>query len=121
MVTNFDKLIRVGIVQNTIPSKMKARVLFEDENLVSDELAILCHGSHKDKDYWMPDVGEQVLCVCLPNGRNTGFIVGAFYSEADAIPEEGTQTTRVLRHNGDLLIDCTGQVTIKGSRIDLNP
>lgn len=77
MGINFQKIIRVGKVSSTNPAAMTVRVTFPDEaGLVSDDLHVLCQGSKSDKDYWMPDVGEQVVCIFLPNGRNTGIASG---------------------------------------------
>ena len=121
MGINFAKIIRVGKVSSTNPAAMTVRVTFPDEaGLVSDDLHVLCQGSKSDKDYWMPDVGEQVVCIFLPNGRNTGYCLGTFFSKTDAPPAGAGQTKRIIKHNGDLEIECTGNVRIKAANIYLN-
>lgn len=64
-------MFRVGKVSSLNPEQNTARVYFEDQNgMVSCELAILNRGSKVVKDYWMPEVGEDVLCLNLPNDKN---------------------------------------------------
>lgn len=121
MDINFQKIIRVGKVSSTNPAQMSVRVTFPDEaGLVSDDLQVLCQGSKSDKDYWMPDVGEQVLCVFLPSGRNRGYVLGTFFSEVDKPPPGAGQTKRIMNFNGDLEINCTGNIKMTAARIDLN-
>ena len=87
----FRDLLRIGKVCNT---KLRtARVEFPDTTdsegrpMVSGELQILQHKTHKDKEYWMPDIGELVLCIFLGNGAEAGFILGAVFNERDLPPE----------------------------------
>ena len=121
MDINFQKIIRVGKVSSTNTSAMTVRVTFPDEaGLVSDDLHVICQGSKSDKDYWMPDVGEQVVGIFLPNGRNAGYCLGTFFSKVDAPPSGAGQSKRIIKHNGDLDIECTGDIHIKGANIYLN-
>lgn len=120
MDINMNKIIRVGNVSSTNPTDMTVRVAFSDEdNLVSDDLKVLNHGSKSSKEYYMPAVNEQVVCIFLPNGRNTGFVIGSFFSQEDNLPSEASQDKRILEHNGDLEIKCSGQVNITGSTGDV--
>lgn len=76
-------LIRDGIVSSTDPATMTARVTFPDrDDLVSYPLEVLSHGSQDNKHYWMPGVGEQVLCLFLPQDNNLsqGYILGTTYN-----------------------------------------
>lgn len=77
-------MIRVGVVTAQEPEKGAARVEFKDRSeLVSYELPIMVKQTLKNKDSYMPDIGEHVTCVFLPNGLEQGFILGAFYSKVD--------------------------------------
>lgn len=62
---------------------------FEDrDDQVSYDLSILVPQTMKSKYYYMPDVGEKVICGFLANGPETGFIIGSMYSEVDKpVPE----------------------------------
>lgn len=78
------RLVRVGRVSAVNPARMSARVVFVDmENTVSAELPVLCQGSLKRKQYWLPDIDEQVACLMMTNasgkGSNDGFILGTFF------------------------------------------
>ena len=124
-------MIRIGRVSSVHPSEMAVKVVFEDkDNLVSDKLPVLVRGSSKNRDYWLPDVGEQVCCLMLPNGHNAGICLGSFYSEssppaiADAekrrIDFSGGSFVEFDRATGGLTIQCAGDVVINGRTISLN-
>lgn len=90
------RLFRTGIVESVYPETGKVRVTFEDqgsEGVRSWEFQVLQRKTLKDKDYWMPDVGEHVVCLQLPYGPSEGFIVGSFYSTEDTPPVR-TQSKR---------------------------
>lgn len=85
--TTLANLVRVGEVTAVYPDKATARVRFrESEGLVTAELPVLTTTAHKVKSYHMPDVGEPVLCVFLPRGRESGFILGALYTRTHTPP-----------------------------------
>lgn len=82
-----QNLIRVGEVTSIDPGAYKARVRFEDqEDTESYDLLILATNAGKKKRYVMPDVGDNVLCIFLPSGVETGFIIGSYYPEDVARP-----------------------------------
>jgi len=129
-------LIRVGIVSSVDESKCTARVAFEDRSaVVSYDLPILVRGSLNNKDYWLPDPGEQVVCLFLPSGNAQGFILGSSYSAKDTPPvndknkrhisySDGTlieydQATHTLTINavGVINIVATGNVNVTGDVI----
>ena len=132
--------IRVGVVTSTDPGAATVRCKCVDaDGLITYPLRVLNHKTLDDKAYWMPDVGEHVLCLFLPYGNEQGFVLGAFYSEADTPPvsdqdkrhvayEDGTWWEYDRKNHvftahvaGDIFIEATGHVTIIGERIDLNP
>lgn len=80
----FAPPFRVGIVSAQQVTPFPAvRVQFPDrDNVVSWWLPMAVKCSQDDKDFWMPDVGEQVLCVMDEHDEN-GAVLGAIYSEAD--------------------------------------
>lgn len=125
---------RVGRVSSINPGDGTVRVVFEDrQDMVSYDLPVIVRQSLKNKDYFMPDVGEQVLCLFLPSGNAQGFILGAFYSDEDLPPvtdqgkrhvrfEDGTsieydRTTHTLSINaqGTINIKASGAITITGN------
>ena len=89
-------LIRVGEVSEIHPERGTARVVFDDDDgVVSYELAVLQRNTFDTKDFHSVNVGEDVLCLFLPNGASDGFIVGSFYAGEIDLPEstENRRTT----------------------------
>jgi len=75
---------RVGIVTaQQITPYPAVRVKFPDrDNVVSWWLPMAVRCSQDDKDFWMPDTGEQVLCLMDEHDEN-GAVLGAIYSTVD--------------------------------------
>ncbi len=126
-------LIRVGRVSSLNPARATARVAFGDkDDLVSYDLPVLMPNAGVNRDYALPDVDDQVVCLFLPNGIAQGFILGGFYSTADPPPaasadkrlvrfsDGGTveydRAASVLTVNtpGAVRITASGGVTITG-------
>ena len=125
--------IRVGYVSVTYPETHRCRVMFPDnDNLVSGELRILNRGGLKNKDYWMPDVGDEVVCIFPENDGNfsDGYVAGCLFNEKSPPNEqsqdkfrtdfEGGSYIEFDRKSGNLTIHCTGNIKLVGKRIDLN-
>lgn len=127
-------LIRFGKVSEVNAEKCCARVVFEDrDSLVSAELPILQPSCLNNKFYTLPDVNDNVVCLMTPNDTqgNSGFVLGSFYTEKNIPPAQDENISMIKfsdgslikfnRQDGSLLIDCKGNVTIKGKNIYLNP
>ena len=131
-------LIRVGKVVALDTAKHQARVIFEDKPAtVSFWLDIIVRNTYKNKDYALPDIDEEVICLFLPNGNAQGFILGAVYNADDLPPvddkdkrhvefEDGSvieydRNTHKLTAdlNGDIDITTTGSVNITAAQ-DVN-
>lgn len=128
-------LIRIGQVSSTNPETMTVKVVFPDqENLVSANLFVVNRGSQSRKDYWIPDIGEQVVCVFLPNASGTGldegFVIGSYFSQVDK-PIVKDQNIRRIdfgdgsyiehdRSSGNLRIHAAGEIRVTGTKIHLN-
>ena len=83
MNNQLKNIVRVGRVSSVNPAAGTARVAFEPQGVVSYDLQILVPQTLKNKDYYMPDIGEHVVCLFLPTGNQEGFILGAVYSNED--------------------------------------
>lgn len=131
--TMMKNTVRVGVVSAINAENMTARVDFEDmDNNVSAELPILNRGSKKVKDYWMPDIGEQVVCLFSSRDTNTsiGWIIGTHFSAADTPNAADANIRRVDFGDGSYIeydrgsqsmtINCAGPLTIKGSTVNIN-
>ena len=135
------ELIRVGKVTSTNDEAATARVQFGDrDDVVSYDLPILVKNTLENKDYWMPDINEQVLCLFLPTGIEQGFILGSFYTRVTT-PNQNTKEVRevkfkdgtsvnynrenhiltvdVPQDGGNVVINAHTKVTVNSPLIDL--
>lgn len=118
------RCIRVGRVSSVDTADVSARVTFPDhDDVVSPPLKIIMRGCKEAKDYWLPAVDDQVLCIYTADGggkgTGAGYILGTIYSTIDAPPGGGS---RVLNVPNDLHIHCgslditseSGDITVNG-------
>lgn len=86
-----SKTIRIGKISSVNPSNCTARVIFDDkDNMVSHNLPVRQNNTKKNRDYYLPDINETVLCVFLPNGDQEGYILGSYYGDLDTPPVDST-------------------------------
>ncbi len=125
-------VVRVGIVSEVIPADCAARVVFEEKDeTTSPILPVLTRGGKVNRDFWLPDIGEQVVCLFAANDKNhsTGWVLGAHYKagagNADSVDKRRIDFSdgsfvEFDRATGGLTIQCTGDVVINGRTISLN-
>lgn len=78
--------LRVGIVQQQDVKTARVRVVFADlDQMTSYWLPVVVPKSQNDKAYWIPDVGEQVICL-MDAYYEAGAVLGAIYSQVDTTP-----------------------------------
>lgn len=76
-------MLRVGIVKLQDAANARVRVVFPDrDQLESWWLPVVVAKTQNDKMYWMPDVGEQVVCM-MDEHDEDGAVLGAIYSSVD--------------------------------------
>ncbi len=93
-------MYRRGIVQEINAARAVVRVRFPDrEGLVSWWLEVLFPKTHKDKAYWMPDIGEHVACLLDEHGE-AGCVLGALYSMADTPPAQNADKAHLAWDGG---------------------
>lgn len=130
-------LIKVGRVSSVDPAAATARVVFEDQGVVSYDLPVIQHQTLKNKDYCLPDVGEHVVCLFLPTGNAEGFVLGAIYSDEDQPPgndpgkrlvqfEDGTRVeydrashTLMIQAVGPVNVITSGPVIVQGNNLTI--
>ncbi len=101
-----QQILRVGTISSVDKKRCTAKVVFEDQDeTVSHDLRIVVPQTMKTKHYWIPDIDEQVLCAFLQNGIETGFIIGAIYSEIppDTPPVEDENIKGVWFEDGTFI------------------
>lgn len=112
-------LIRVGEVTSVEDGAARARVRFEDqEDVESYSLYVLATNAGKKKRYVMPDVGDHVLCLFLPSGVETGFIIGGYYPEDVSRPADSGALDVIEYEDGTRLeYDAgAGALTVSGAK-----
>lgn len=134
MAIDLSQYIFVGLVSKLNPSEGTVVVTRPDkDNRQTAPLRVLQRGTKATKEYWMPAIDDQVICILLPNisgkGPSEGYVMGAVYSDIDP-PVENGATTRSLNFpdgsliqykNGDINIHAAGNVNItSGGVINLN-
>ncbi len=83
---SLNPTFRVGIVQQQDTLRAKVRVVFPDyDEVISWWLPIVFFKTQNDKAYWIPDIGEQVVCL-MDLRDEAGAVLGAIYSEVDVPP-----------------------------------
>lgn len=76
-----DHLCRVGQVVRVNAAEHTAVVRLPDaDDMITKELPVLVRFAQDNQAYHLPDEGEQVLCLFLPNGLEEGFVLAGFYS-----------------------------------------
>lgn len=130
---------QVGTVSAVDAKHVRARVrLPERDNLRTNWLDVLQHNTQNNKDYWLPDIGEQVVVLLDENGED-GVILGAVYSSVDTPPVDNPNArgvtyadsaafyydrqTHTLTINGGIehiVITCGADVTVKTQKATLD-
>lgn len=141
LTNTLSQIIRVGYVTARQPEKHRVQVQCKDtvtKALTTDWLLVLTTRAYEDKQYDLPDIGDQVLCLFYPIGLEQGFVIGAMYgkekppvSNAEKVHrkfKDGT-TIEYDRSSHHLDINCVGtidikateHILIKSARVDINP
>lgn len=88
-------VFRVGLVQAQDVQNCRVRVTFPDrDQLISWWLPIVVPKSQNDKAYWIPDIGEQVVCLMDAHDED-GAVLGGIYSSADTTPVQSADKWHV--------------------------
>ncbi|SRR5579884_4310519 len=86
-------MFRTGIVKQRDIQNCRVRVVFPaHDQMLSWWLPVVVPKSQNDKAYWLPDVGEQVVCL-MDEHDEDGAVLGAIYSQGqqgDATPPQMT-------------------------------
>ncbi|OAE45769.1 baseplate protein [Enterobacter cloacae] len=77
---------QTGIICDIDEKVVRVRItLPECDNLRSNWLPVLQRNTQENKDYWLPDIGEQVEALLDDNGED-GVVLGTVYSTVDTAP-----------------------------------
>lgn len=96
-------MFRVGIVSAQDPSNCRVRVSFPDhDQLQSWWLPIVVPKTQNDKAYWVPDLGEQVVCM-MDEHDEDGAVLGSIYSSVDKAPVQSVNKWHLKFSDGGIL------------------
>ena len=118
--------MRTGKTSSINYKNSSVRVEFDDApGIISKDLKVLRDHTKKEKNYSMPSIGEDVVCIFLPHDPTTGFIVGSYYSGKNP-PVESGKIKYIFFPDGTRLkydmeasileIDCVGDINIKSAK-----
>ena len=116
-----EECIFVGIVcaYGKRPGTVIVRRPDKDDR-TTKELFVMSRCTRLTKDWWMPDIDEQVLCILLPNasgkGPGEGFVIGAMYSDADPPAESDNDVKSIRYKDGSYIVNDKGAIEIHASR-----
>ena len=97
---SLNPTFRVGIVQQQDPAHAKVRVVFPDyDEMISWWLPVVFAKTQDDKVYWIPDIGEQVVCL-MDLRDEAGAVLGAIYSSADVPPVNSADKFHIAFKDG---------------------
>lgn len=116
-------LIEFGYINTVDPTKGTATVNFKARDTISGDMQIFAPAG----EYYMPDLGEQVIVIRTGIGASDGVILGKVWSENNPPPvDEGVYKDMgngafIKQSGGTLtLTDKSGSVTIKDIITRLN-
>lgn len=119
--SSLAELIRVGTVTGRIETSHRLRVEFADTTtapVTTAELQCIVRRAKEDKEYDLPDIGDQVLCIFLPNGKETGFVIGSMYGAESPPVSSGDKWHRTFKDGTVLEYDRAAHkllADVKGS------
>lgn len=139
-----NNLVRPGSI--TAVDASKARVRVKTGELTTAWLPWLTQRAGTGKNWWPPEVGEQVLLISPGGNPAQGFVLTGLYSTDKPAPSSDPNIETIVFKNGDsvthnsssgatalnvsgsltvtaggdISLAASGNVSINGSRIDLN-
>ncbi|WJY16818.1 phage baseplate assembly protein V [Pectobacteriaceae bacterium CE90] len=131
--------LHTGTVSAVDPATVRARVrLPELDNMRTGWLDVVQRNTRNNKDYWLPDVGEQVKVLLDEHGED-GVILGSVYSSVDTPPvnnpdvrgtthadggafyyDRQTHTLTISGGIEHIVIECAADVTVRTQKVTLN-
>ncbi len=79
-------MMKIGVVTGCEPASCRVRVRLDDhDDVVSFWLPVMQGKTLRDKQYWMPDIDEHVVCL-MDEHNEFGVVLGAIYSAPDPVP-----------------------------------
>ncbi|MCP4163623.1 MAG: phage baseplate assembly protein V [Deltaproteobacteria bacterium] len=94
-----ENIVAVGIITQVNGGSVRVDI----EGQSSHDMPVLFPKTQDDKFQFMPDIGEQVVCLFLPFGLEQGFVIGSVYSDVDTPPVDGSDKAHIKFKDGAML------------------
>ena len=114
-------LFRVGTVCDLYPDMQQVRVNFDDLGTVSPLMQMPAFGVAGDDHFWMPEIGEQVLCLFMPTGNAEGYVLYSIRGNENT-PKSADNNKRYVAFSDGGLIEydkSSGTLTINATNIKI--
>jgi phage baseplate assembly protein V len=121
-------MLRYGHITELDATKGMAKVMFDEDNIVSDWLQIVVRNSISNKSESWFDVNEFV-CVMMDKHDEEGVILGAVYHEGNTPPIGDKDTVGVTFPDGTVIkynrsdskftIECVGEVNVSCTKANV--
>jgi len=120
---DLESMFFTGTVSTQNPNAGTVTVYRDDKETTASDLFVLQRGCASSKDYWLPAVGDKVLCIQTPNfggkGAGEGYVLGSYYNDTDTTPSGASASTRVLNHPGDVILNVGGTFSVHAGTLDI--
>ena len=94
--------------------------LLDRQGMITGFLPVLVPAAKEFQVCSLPQVGDNVLVLFLPQGPEDGFVLGSFYHEQKPPPRKDHKKWFV-HVPGEIEIVSDTHIVLKAPRIDLNP
>ncbi|MCP3921908.1 MAG: phage baseplate assembly protein V [Desulfobacterales bacterium] len=91
-----ESIVALGIITQINGGSVRVDINGESTH----DLPVLFPKTQDDKFQFMPDIGEQVVCLFLPFGLEQGFVIGSIYSDVDTPPVDGSDKAHIKFKDG---------------------
>ncbi len=86
-------MIATGYVSSYDEDTHTAKIQFDDMKIVSYPYQVCVTRSRDNQFETHLDVGEHVVCLCLGNGLETGYVIGTLYDKKNPPPSKNKERT----------------------------
>lgn len=103
---------RHGEVADVDPVLCRVMVTFEELDRTDGWYPVLQQGAGGDKSYWLPSVGERVVCAFYSDSSEEGVCLGSFYRAGNPPPGGAAGKRYVVFPDGSKAEWDGGKLTI---------
>jgi phage baseplate assembly protein V len=107
-------LIRIGVVSAVDVARARVKCHFEQLAQTSDWLPVLQQGARAGggRAYWLPVVGDEVVCAFYSDGTEEGVVLGSYYPADAPPPASGAGVRYVVFPDGSMVKWDNGHLTV---------